>query len=87
MFFGASGRRGSTSAGDHNGRHAEVVRLLVNLGFAVAAVGGDRARYAGAFLNPSHCRDQLRRVGRIALFHRVIQDNAVVVVHHLGLLP
>src|ERR1700746_1115287 len=37
VFFGASGLRGSTSAWDHHGRHAEVVKLLVDLGFAIAA--------------------------------------------------
>src|SRR4029077_16895310 len=72
MFFGASGRRGFTSAGDHHGRHTEVVKLLVDLGFAVAAVGGDRARCApGAFLHPRHRGGPLRRGGRSALSPRV----------------
>ena len=43
MFFGASGLRRFAFAGDHHVLHAEVGELLVDLGFAVAAVGGDRA--------------------------------------------
>jgi hypothetical protein len=62
----------SSFARNHHVLDTEVGELPVDLdlGLAVAAVGGDGARRApGAFL------DQLRRVGRTALLHGVIQDD------------
>ena len=88
MLFGAPRLRGFAFAGDHHVGDTEVTQLLVDLGFAVAAVGGDRARRTpGAFLDPRHRGGQLRGIGRIARFHSVIQNNTVIVVHHLGLVP
>src|SRR3954451_6071365 len=80
VFLGATCLRWSAFARNHHVGDAEVAELPVDLGFAVAAVGGDGPRSApGAFGDPLHGRRQLRRVGRIALLHGVIQDDAVVV--------
>ena len=87
MFLGASGLRWSALAGNHHVGDAEVDQLAVDLGFAVAAVGGDGARCAfGPLCHPRYRRGKLRRVGRITLLHSVIQDDAVVVVDDLGVV-
>src|SRR5437764_7303563 len=55
-------------------------------GPAVAAVGGHRAGCpAGAPGDPFEGGHQLRAVRGGAAFHRVVQDDAVVVVADLGL--
>ena len=88
MFLSTSGLRRFAFAGDDHVLDAQLGELLVDLGFAVAAVGGDAAwRAPGAFDDPLHRRGQLRRIGRIALLHRVIQHDPVVIVDDLGLLP
>src|ERR671919_863439 len=41
VFVGLAGLAGSALAGDHHGAHPELVQLVLDAGFAVAAVGGD----------------------------------------------
>jgi len=43
VFVGSPGLGGFAFAGDHHVLHAEVGELAVDIGFAVAAVGGDGA--------------------------------------------
>ena len=60
MFFGAPLFGRFALAGDHHVFHIEVGELVVDFGFAVAAVGGDRARYlSGSLRHPRHGRGQL----------------------------
>src|SRR5689334_8678969 len=55
---------------------------------AVAAVGGDGAGHAaGAPGDPLDGGHQLGAVGGSAVFHGVVQDDTVVVVGDLGLVP
>ena len=64
VFFGAPFFGRFALAGDYHVFHTEVGELVVDAGFAVAAVGGDRAgRLSGPLLDPRHGRGQLRRVG------------------------
>jgi len=61
---------------------------MPDFGFAVAAVGGDRAGcLSGSLRHPRHGRGQLRRVGRIALPHSAIQHDPIVVVDDLRRVP
>lgn len=46
VFLGLSCLAGSALAGDDDGAHPELVQAVVDAVFAVAAVGGDRARLA-----------------------------------------
>src|SRR4051795_9155137 len=46
VFVGLAGLAGSALARDHHGAHAELVQVVLDAGFAVAAVGGDGARAA-----------------------------------------
>ena len=65
--------------------HAGVVQVGLDAGFAVAAVGGDRAwGPAGAAADPFDRGRELRGVGRVALLDGVVQDDAVGVVDDLG---
>ncbi len=81
MFLSTSGLRRFAFAGDHHVLDAQLGELLVDLGFAVAAVGGDGGWGApGAFDDPLHRRGQLRRIGQIALLRRVIHADPVVIV-------
>ena len=81
MFLGAPLFGRFALAGDHHVFHTEVGELVVDLGFTVAAVGGDRPGcLSGPLLYPLHGRGQLRRVGRIALLHSAIQHDPIVVV-------
>jgi hypothetical protein len=60
---------------------------LVDLVFAVAAVGGDRAVWAaGAPGDPLQGGSELGRVGGVASLHGVVQHDTVVVVGQLGLV-
>src|SRR5689334_15122977 len=84
---GLTGWAGWSLAGDDNGPHAEGVQVGLDAGLAVATVGGHRGGWpAGPGGNPGDGRGQLWRVGRIALLDGVVDDDAVGVVHHLGLV-
>lgn len=88
VFTGEAFLRWFALAGDHPLVDTEVDELLVDLGFTVATVGCDSSRCTTSPLfDPLDRRGQLRRIRRIALLHSVIQDDAVIVVHHLGLVP
>ena len=64
VFELAARRSGLASAGDRHAAHTELVEVAFHRGFAVAAVGGDRARGAsGAAGDPFDRRCQLRGVG------------------------
>jgi hypothetical protein len=63
------GLAGSAFARDHHGAHAELVQVVVNTGFAVATVGGDRARAARGPL--AHHDDDVIE-NRAALHHSAI---------------
>jgi hypothetical protein len=41
VLVGSAGLAGSAFAGDHHGAHAELVQVVLDPGFAIAAVGGD----------------------------------------------
>lgn len=85
MLLGAPRRRRFVFARNHHAIDTEVSELLVDLGLAIAAVGGDRTRRApDAFSDSLHRRRQLRRVGRVAHLDVVIDDDAVVVVDDLA---
>jgi len=85
MLVGPPGLRGFAFAWNHDIVDAEVGELLVNLGLAVAAVGGDGARRApGALLDSLHSRGQLRCVGGVALLDAVVEHDPVVIVDDLG---
>lgn len=87
VFFGASILRRFAFARDQHILDAHLGELLVDGGFAIAAVGGDGARRAsGALFHPRHRWRQLRRIGWVALLHSVIQHNPVIVVDDLGLV-
>ena len=74
-------------AGDHHRLHPEVAQLLVDLGFAVAAVRGHRPhRPAEQGLDPADRRGQQRRVGRVAQVHAVVEHDPVDVVDDLALV-
>ena len=80
VFFGLACRGWSAVAGDHHVLHAEAGELLVDFGFAVAAVGGDcMGCTSGAFLHPLD-RGKFQRVGGIALLDGVVEHDAVDVV-------
>jgi hypothetical protein len=64
VFVGVAGLAGSALARDHHGAHAELVQVVLDAGFAVAAVGGDGARAApGAGDDSADRRGESRRVG------------------------
>src|SRR6201997_290348 len=88
MLFGPPGLRRFAFTRNHYVGDTNVGELLINAGFTVAAVGGDRAwRASGPFLHSLHRGSQLRRVSRIALLDTVIEHDSVVVVDDLGLVP
>src|SRR5262245_17694323 len=88
VFFGAPRLRRFAFAWDHDGAHAKTVQGVIDGLLAVAAVGGNGPWDAlGAFDDPFDGGRQLRCVGRIALLHSVIHDDAVIVVDYLGLVP
>ena len=88
MFLSAPCLGGFAFAGDRHVFDAEVGELLVDLGFAVAAVGGGGARrLSGPPCHLRHGRGQLRRMGWIALLHGAVQHDPVVVVNDLCLVP
>lgn len=88
VFDGASRLRGFAFTRDDHVGDAEVGELAVEGCFAVAAVGGYRARRApGALGHPFDRRSQLARIGRIAPLHTVIQHDSVVIVDDLALVP
>lgn len=87
VFDRPSGLRGFASAGDHHVLDPEVVEVVFDLLLAVAAVGGHGAwRAAGALDDPLDRGRELGRVGGVALFDGVLQDHAIGVVDHLGLV-
>src|SRR5512132_4246281 len=87
MFGGLAGLAGSALAGDHDGAHAYLVQVVVDLLLAVAAVGGDGAGYSlGAVADSLDRRGQARRVGRVARLDVVVEHDAVLVVHDLALV-
>ena len=87
MFLGLSGLARFAFAGDHHGAHAQLAEGVVDLLLAVAAVGGDGAgRAAGTAGDPFDRGGELRRVGRVALLDGVVENDAVFVVGHLGLV-
>lgn len=82
------GGRSGGLAWDSDGAHAAGVQVALDGGVAVAAVGGDGAGYpAGTAADAVDGGDQLRGVGSGAVFEGVIEDDAVVVVADLGLVP
>jgi hypothetical protein len=86
-FVGLAGVAGSALAGDHNGAHAELVQLVLDLCFAVAPVGGDHARPAPGAADDSPDRGgELRCVGGVAAFDGVVEHNTIVVVDDLSLV-
>jgi hypothetical protein len=85
-FVGLSGLAGFAFAGDDDVSDAEVGQVIVDAGFAVAAVGSHRPRGPlGPFLHPFHGRFQPGRVGRIAGLDVVVEHDVVVVVADLCL--
>jgi Group II intron, maturase-specific domain len=83
----APGRGRFSLARDDDVGDAEGVQVVLDAGLAVAAVGGDRPRWlAGAGGNPGDRRCQLGCIRRGADLDGVVQDDAVGVVHHLGLV-
>jgi hypothetical protein len=66
----------------------EPAQVVVDGLLAVAAVDGDGPGWGPSPLDdPVHGRGELRAVGRVALLHTVIGDDAVVVVDDLNLVP
>ena len=87
MLLGLSGLAWFAFAGNDDGAHADVAQGFVDLLFAVAAVGGDSPWCpTGAVGDPLDGGSQLWGVGGVALLDGVVQDDAVVVVGHLGLV-
>jgi len=79
VFLCLSGLPGSALARDHDRADAEFAKAVVDLLFAVAAVGGDRTRWsAGASGDPFDRRGKLRGVGRAALFDGVVLPCSTV---------
>src|SRR5271165_6273802 len=63
-------------ARDRYAAHTELVQVAFNRGFAVAAVGGDRAwRMSGAADDPFDRLGQLRGVWRVPDLHGVVEDD------------
>jgi len=88
VFDGAAGGGDLGPARYGDGADPEFVQVPVGCGVAVAAVGGDRARnLAGAPRDPADRGRELGGVRRVASFDGVIDDDAVVVVGDLSLLP
>jgi hypothetical protein len=78
---------GSAFAGDHDVADAELVQVVLDAGFAVAAVRGYRAWFpAGAFDHPFDSGFQPGSIGGVAWLHIVVQHDPVVVVADLGLV-
>ena len=85
MFELAARSAGFTLAWDRDAAHPEFVQLFFDAGFAVSAVGRDRAWCtSGAAGDPLDRRGQLRRVGGVSDLDVVIEDDAIDVVHDLG---
>jgi hypothetical protein len=81
------GFAGNAIAGDHHGPDAEFVQVVLDAGFAVAAVGGDGARTPpGAGDDSGDRGGELGCVGGVAAFDGVVEYDAVVVVDDLGLV-
>ena len=79
-------RRRLALARDHHGVDPEAGERLVDLGLAVAAVGGDRAGWrAEQTLDPTDPRGQQQHIGRVALVRAVIEHDPVGVVGELRL--
>ena len=75
----------SAPSGNRHGPDGQVLQVTLDGWLALAAVGGDSAGHAaGAAGDPRDGRHQLRAIGGGAVFHAVIQDDAVVVVGDLG---
>jgi len=87
VFLGLSGLAGFAFARDHDVPDAEVVQGVLDALLAVATVGsGGPWLAAGALDDPLDRRGELRRVRRVALLQVVIEHDAVLVVHDLGLV-
>src|SRR5216683_5351696 len=87
-FGGLAGLAGFALAGDHHVADSEPVQVLFDGFLAVVAVSGDGPGLgAGPLDDPCHGRGELRAVGRVALLDGVVEDDPVVVVGDLGLVP
>src|SRR6266508_742153 len=87
MFELAAGCAGFALARDGDAVHPELVQVAFDLGFAVAAISGDRVRRApGAAGDPFDRWGELWRVCGVAGLDVVVEDDAVGVVHDLGLV-
>jgi len=73
-------------AGDHDGPHGQVVRVILDAFLAVAAVCGDGPWTAPGADDALDSRGELRSVSRIALLHGVVHDDTVVLAGDLGLV-
>ena len=83
-----AGGGGGGLPGDRDDPDAEFVQVAFDRGLAVAAVGGDRTRRAARTAgDPLDRWRQLRPVGGGAIFDGVVEDDAIVVVADLGLVP
>ena len=83
----AAGGAGFGLTRDGDAADAEFVQLTLDAGFAVAAVGGDRAWCAaGAAGDPFDRGGELGCVGGVTDLDSVIEDDAVGVVEDLGLV-
>ena len=85
-FLGLPGLAGSALAGNDDVSDAEIVQVIVDAGFAVAAVGGHRSRLSSrcGAMTRSTAGFSRGRIGRVAGLDVVVEDDAVVVVDHLG---
>ena len=87
MFLGLPGLARFAFARDDDVPDAKVVQGVLDALLAVATVGGGGPWLAaGALDDPLDRRGELRRVRRVALLQVVIEHDAVLVVHDLGLV-
>src|SRR3954463_173136 len=87
VFHGPAGCGGFALAGNDDVPHAQVAQRVIDALLAVAAVGGDLARWsAGPAGDPLHGRGELGCVGGVALLDVVVDDHAVVALDELGLV-
>ena len=87
MFLGLPGLARFAFARDDDVPDAEVVECVVDALLAVATIGGGGPwLVAGALDDPVDRWRELRRARRVALLQAVIEDDAVLVVHDLGLV-
>src|SRR3954463_3331774 len=78
VFLGPAGCGGFALAGNDDVPHAQVAQRVIDALLAVAAVGGDLARWSAGRAGAVHGRGEWGGVGGVALLDVVVDDHASV---------